>query len=332
MANPKSKKSDCEDETMKSRKKKFQKDMEDDADGEDMNMSEDGDDDDGDDDAKDSKKGKKKMPPWLKNKVSKGNDDDEDLDEDDDAEDDDEPDMKKKAKKSMNRLTPRTLEKSIAMLQEFYESKDPDMRKSVLTGKLHSEGTLSKSERNELLALMDGTAEREETESLSKSVVSAMNEPQEIRDTIEISDFMDAHHSALTKSLGMLGDEVEGMKRSQHEHNLLMAQAICDIGNVVKSLARQEERVSATPARGPKAMGTAAPLEKSFRGEGEQMDLRAVKGALLEMVDKSYQSGRDGKSEGGHDLTKAVTMFESSRELTGPVASEVKAFLRSKRG
>lgn len=329
MANPKSKKSECDDETMKSRKKKMSKDMDGEAEGEDMQMSEDGD----DEDDKDEKKGKKKMPPWLKKKVAKSDDDDEDLDEDDDAEeDDDEPDMKKKAKKSFGRVTPRTLEKSIAMLQEFYEGKDPDMRKSVLTGKLHSEGTLNKSERAELLALMDGTAERDESESLSKSVMNAMHEPQEIKDTIEISDYLEAQHSSLTKSLGMLGDEVESMKRSAHEHNLLMAQAICDIGNVVKSLARQEERVSATPARGPKAMGTSAPLEKSFRGEGDNMDLRAVKGALLEMVDKSYATGRDGKSEGGHDLTKAVTMFESSRELTGPVASEVKAFLRSKRG
>ncbi|RYF41344.1 MAG: hypothetical protein EOO38_20790 [Cytophagaceae bacterium] len=224
------------------------------------------------------------------------------------------------------------MEKSIAMLQEFYESQDPDMRKSVLTGKLHNQGTLSKAEREELLSLMDGTAQRSESESLSKSVTNTMNEPQEIKDTIEISDYLEAHHSSLTKSLGMLGDEVEGMKRSQHEHNLLMAQAICDIGNVVKSLASQEERASAVPARGPKALGTSAPLEKSFRGQGESLDHRAVKGALLEMVDKSYNSGRDGKSEGGQDLIKAVSMFESSQELTGPVAAEVKAFLRTKRG
>jgi hypothetical protein len=281
--------------------------------------------------------GKKKMPPWLKKKTSKSDDDDESADEDEDddsgdsdSDDDDGESMEKKRTKKSLRTTPASLEKALRKLQDFYESNDTQTRKERLFAKSR-DGNLSKSEKQELLRLIDGSDAQPE-ESLGKSAAAEVTASEDVARTIEVSDYLRAQADGLCKGMQTLGDAIEGHKSAQHEHNLLMAQVLCDIGHVVKSLSETHEQKMEQPVRAPKARGVVQPMQKSF-GEGERptVDHNIVRSALLEMTEKSFAKGLGGRSDSGNDLSKAVTMFESSRELPAPIVEEVKAYLQSKR-
>lgn len=315
----------AEDEMMKARSKaKLKKDDDDDDEGEDMACSDDGKDDaDADDskDAKDKKKGKKL--PWMKSKkkASKAADDDEDMTEDEDGDDDD---MDKSERYSV-----ATLEKSLQYLRDKYETEDDDSRRDVLFAKAHSGAKMSKSERTELLGLIDGTTAAEQPESLAKSATDAFTD--EVGDTIEISDFLSSHHEGLKKSLGMVGEEVDGLKKSMHEHNLYQAKVLVEMGELIKSLVENRAVEMEQPARAPKARGAVAKLEKSFGGQPqqEQVSPHLIKSALNDLAQLSHKEGRDGMSKSGYDFALAMAMYESARELPVQVAQEVKSYLRS---
>lgn len=306
----------AEDELLKGRSnRKLKKDVDDDE--EEMACSDDA---ASDDDVKDKKKKGKKMP-WMKSKkkAAKAADDDEDMDEDDDEDDD----MDKSEGYSV-----ASLEKSLQVLRDKYETEDNDSRRDVLFAKAHSGDTLSKAERSELLGLIDGTTHAEEGASLSKSATAALTD--EVGDTIEISDYLQSHHAGLVKSLGMVGDEVDGLKKSMHEHNLYQAKVLVEMGELIKSLVEHRAVEMQEPARAPKARGTVQHFEKSF-GQPQQQEVSPalIKSALSALAEQSYKEGRDGMSKGGVDLGMAVAMYESARELPLQAAQEVKAYLRS---
>jgi hypothetical protein len=312
----------AEDEMMKARSKAKLKKDDDDDDGEDMACSDSGKDDaDDSKDAKDKKKGKKL--PWMKSKkkASKAADDDEDMTEDEDGDDDD---MDKSERYSV-----ATLDKSLQYLRDKYETEDDDSRRDVLFAKAHSGAKMSKSERTELLGLIDGTTAAEPVESLAKSATDAFTE--EVGDTVEISDFLSSHHEGLKKSLGMVGEEVDGLKKSMHEHNLYQAKVLVEMGELIKSLVENRAIEMEQPARAPKARGAVAKLEKSFGGQPQQEHVspQLIKSALNDLAQLSHKEGRDGMSKSGYDFALAMAMYESARELPVQVAQEVKSYLRS---
>jgi hypothetical protein len=316
----------AEDEMMKARSKaKLKKDDDDEDDGEDMACSDGGKDDaDADDDkgSKGKKKGKKL--PWMKSKkkASKAADDDEDMDEDEDDDGDDDMDKSE-------RYSVASLDKSLQYLRDKYETEDDDSRRDVLFAKAHSGAKMSKSERTELLGLIDGTTAAEPVESLAKSATDAFTD--EVGDTVEISDFLTSHHEGLKKSLGMVGEEVDGLKKSMHEHNLYQAKVLVEMGELIKSLVENRAIEMEQPARAPKARGAVAKLEKSFGGQPQQEHVspQLIKSALNDLAQLSHKEGRDGMSKSGYDFALAMAMYESARELPVQVAQEVKSYLRS---
>ncbi len=250
---------------------------------------------------------------------------DEDTGEPEDTEDED---MSEKSQ-----ITAQDFEKSLDRLAGMAGEGGTD-RKAELLEKAQTDD-LDDAERMELYGLLGGQTGGE-GQTLAKSTTEGLEENETLRKAYDVSDFLSEQHMELTKSLTVLADRVEADSERQHGFNLVLAKAVVDTGNLVKSMAERMNIIAAQPARAPKSQG-AQPLNKSFVGgsqpaDGEQLNKAQILGALDEMMQKSMETGGQGMSPKGLDINMEVAKYESQNAIHPVMLQEVQAHIASKRG
>ena len=283
------------------------------------------------------KGGKKMQPVYAKGEMQKakkafppegGDDDKEDEDEDEEKEN-----PFAKTKKSMD-LSEDDLQKSLDKLGEIATAGSPVSRKDALLKKSLEGEDLSKGEKAELFKLLGGEVEEPETPALSKSVEETFTENDVLQKAVDVSDYLDENQKALIKSLGILSDRVEADGTRQHEFNLVLAKAMSGVGKLVKSMSERLGVIESQPARGPKSAGVkpGQVLHKGFGGQPateDQLNQSQVLDGLEQLMQKSMSEGRGGFSEGNENITLATAKFESSRQITPSLLTEIRRLNQS---
>lgn len=239
-------------------------------------------------------------------------------------------DSEKSCKKSDD-LTTDDLEKSLDQLEAFASENDHESRKDVLLEKAKS-GDLSDDEREELFKSLGGEVRDDDEPTLSETIEKSMEGNETLQKALDVSDFLAEQHNELCKSLGALADHQQQSDQRQHEFNLLLAKAVTDVGNLVKSVSESVETMAGEPVA-PKSRGVNAPapkvLNKSFANEesGEErlsksQIMAGLNGLFEEVIEKSGQS-----RIGSVDLLQEISKFESTGMLHPNVEQAVRARL-----
>jgi len=210
-------------------------------------------------------------------------------------------------------LTEDDLQKSLDQLESLVAEEDKPTRKQQLIEKAQSAGELEKSERDELFSLLGGEVEDEP--HLSDDIEKSMS------DVVDVSEYLDRQHEALTKSLSVLADHVEKSDNRQNEFNMILAKAVGQVGKSVQAISERLIAIEDTPARAPKSHG-AQPMQKSFANAPQATDQPTRVQILdaLEDMSKSY----NGTLEDGTDLLTAIVKYESTGAISQALLERVK--------
>lgn len=227
-------------------------------------------------------------------------------------------------------LTEADLLKSLEALQRISDTQTPASRKDALLEKARS-SELSKSERDELFGLMGG--ETQPTQTFANAVTTGMQTNDTIQKAIDVSDYLSSHQEELVKALTMVGGAVEQQDRRQHEFNLVLAKAVCDIGNLVKAVSERMGVIETQPAHAPKSATGAKVLSKSFAGmppAGDQLSKGEILQTMTEMMQKSIMGGGQGLAPCGEDIVSAVAKYEQTGLISKGMQSNVIEFRKSR--
>lgn len=268
------------------------------------------------------------MKKNTQEKLERANGEEEEAEEGSEEESEEE-DMEESAKKSKD-LSQDDLERSLGKLETMATDEDRTTRKQMLLEKAQSE-ELSADEQGELFTLL-GNSEQPEGPALSEQVVKGMEDNEDLRKALDVSEYLQENQSELQKSLGMLADHIEKSDNRQHEFNIVLAKAVSDIGKKVLGMSERLGIVERQPARAPKSRG-AQPLEKGFAGQaaqGEQLSKSEILGAMSEMVEKSVSEGRGGALEDGTDLIVASSKYESFNTIAPSVLTQVQTHIKNR--
>lgn len=241
-----------------------------------------------------------------------------------------EEEEKSRTKKS---LTGGDLVRSLDALEAFAKSGDLPSRKDTLLAKA-SEGELSKSEREELFNLLGGGTASARRDEPGENIVKSMGENENLQKALDVSEYLQEQHSELVKSLRRVGDEIQKSDHRRHEFNLILAKAVKDIGEMVKSLSETVGVMAGQPARAPKSMGVQTRagqvLQKSFAGQppaGEALTKSQVLDALDGLMEESISKGMSGAISNGEDIALAVSKYEQTNMISRPMLDAVKGFI-----
>lgn len=247
-----------------------------------------------------------------------------------------EEETEEKSKKS---LTASDLEASLDRLEAFAKSSDLPSRKETLLAKA-GEGELSKSDREELFNLLGGGTVPDQTTSdePGENIVKSMSENETLQKALDVSDYLQEQHTELVKSLRRVGDEIQKSDHRRHEFNLILAKAVKDIGEMVKSLSETVGVMAGQPVRAPKSAGiTTKPsqvLQKSFAGQppvGDTLTKSQVLDALDSLMEKSMAAGMSGATDFGEDIAMAVAKYEQTNMISRPMLEAVKSQISQQR-
>lgn len=239
------------------------------------------------------------------------------------------------AKKS---LTAEDLTKSLEKLEAIAKSGDAPSRKDELLKKA-SEGTLQKSEREELFGLLGG--ETKPTETLGDALTKGLKpdeRSEEFQKALDVSGFLHEQHGELVKSLKAVGDEIQKSEQRRHEGFLVLAKAVCDIGRCVEQLHKSVEVIGGQPAHAPKSRGIRTQpsqvLNKGFAGDQpaeEQLSKSQVLDGLDALHEESLSKGMGGSTPEGEDILKAIAKYEQTNLISPTMAKRVQAKIQEKR-
>jgi len=232
-------------------------------------------------------------------------------------------------KKSEEGITGSDLQKSLDQLEEMTHNQDTPSRKDELLSKA-SEGTLEKSEREELFEILGGAPDfsAEAEDGPGDNIVKSMESNEELAGALDVSDYLREHHTELVKSLHAVGEEIAKSDNRRMEFDLVMAKAVHDIGTMVKSMSEAMDGFLGQPARAPKSKGIqgAGHLEKSFAGqapEGDRLTKSMVLDALDGLMEKSMANGGEGRLSNGEDIAVAVSKYEQTSMISKPMLAAV---------
>jgi len=235
------------------------------------------------------------------------------------------------------------LQKSLDMLEGFATAEDAPTRKQELLSKA-MESELSVEENAELVELMGGQPMQKSEPTVTDEIIEPMgSEP--LNKAIDVSSFLSENHEALTKSLVVVGEAIEKSDRRRHDFSILLAKAVKDIGEMVKSNTETLAELAGQPVRGPKtqfqpgkpasAQQPAQALHKSFAGgdgsgNGEEpMSKSQTFDALDGLFEKSMGAGMEGRLPTGEDLSIEISKFEQTGMLSPNAVQAVREFYRS---
>ena len=250
--------------------------------------------------------------PWEvddkdpKDAASKADDDDDD-DEDDDtskADCDDDDDMGKSGGFSAD------LRKAVRLLTRHGEQHDPSLRKEALMAKELKGGGLSKSERAELVACLQG---REATGSAHRVGRATIPGPALRKSMVDNSAFAEAYDN-LTKSVTAQAQHLDAVCKSISDTNYLMARVLTKASDTIGEVYDRQEKLgtaveslSRQPAHGPRSAGLGW-AEKSFSGGGADAALPGARGGKLE------KSSPGKVRQALEDMAKSVPAHSEMRQ------------------
>lgn len=230
-------------------------------------------------------------------------------------------------------LTEADLLKSLQALQQIADNSTPTSRKDMLLEKAKS-SQLSKSETDELFGLMGG-GNVQPPATLSSTVTAGLQTNDTIQKAIDVSDYLASHQEEMVKSLNALAQAVEQQDRRQHEFNLVLAKATCDMGTVIKAIGDRVGAMESQPAHAPKSVTATRALAKSFMGQAPDGDAGwMTRGDVLQtmttMMEKSMQDGQGGIAPCGEDLLGAVAKYEQTGLISKALQENVIEFRKSR--
>lgn len=226
------------------------------------------------------------------------------------------------------------LEKALTQLNELAKS-SKDEKQELLQKAMSTE--LSKEENSRLIELMSGVKAPQDT--LAKSVTAQLqpeNVP-EVQEAVDVSKYLNAFNKGTLAALSTICDTMEKSDSQQHEFNIVLAKAVSQVGQLMKSLNDKVEKWAQQPAEQPKAARTTVQaqtqtIQKSFVGqEQEQISKGECLNLLEEMHMTSLQKGRGGLSSCGEDLQKSIAKYEMTGSMSRPLVNELMAY-RSNKG
>lgn len=240
-------------------------------------------------------------------------------------------------------LTADDLDKSLDRLSAFAEENNPTARKEILLAKA-AEGSLEKSERDELFTFLGGSDvvdDGETATTIGDDLVKSMTDESntDLQEALDVSPYLREQHDAMVKSLQSVGDFIEQSDKRQHEHSLMQSQALVEMGTLIKGMSVRLGIMEKQPARGPKSagVGTGETLAKSFAGDGSgsdgsgggdgQLSKGEIMTALNGLMADSMDGGRNGMTKGGQDILLSISGFEQSSKLSPAMFGEVKGFI-----
>lgn len=222
------------------------------------------------------------------------------------------------------------LEKALNLLGTVAQSTD-DEKKELLSKAM--DGTISQEENDRLTSLLSGRAE---ASTIKDEVVKSLKPESDdrLQKSLDVSEYLDAQHDGLVKSLEKVADALEKSDTRQHNFNVILAKSMRALGTLAKSLDDRMAAIEAQPASAPKAMRSPAQgegLAKSFAGTGGQgVEEKLSKSEILDTLEsmnlQSMEKGRGGAANCGEDLTKAITKMESQSSISPALMAEVKQF------
>lgn len=230
-------------------------------------------------------------------------------------------------------LSEADLLKSLSALQQIADNGTPASRKDTLLEKAKS-SQLNKSETDELFGLMGG-GNAQPPATLSGTVTAGLQTNDTIQKAIDVSDYLASHQEEMVKSLDALAKAVESQDRRQHEFNLVLAKATCDMGSVIRAIGDRVGAMESQPAHAPKSVAAARALSKSFMGQAPVEDAaRMSRGDVLQMMtnmmEKSMQDGAGGIAPCGEDLLGAVAKYEQTGLISKALHENVIEFRKSR--
>jgi hypothetical protein len=245
-----------------------------------------------------------------------------------------EREMEEEEEEGEKSLTGSDLARSLDRLEQFAKSGDLPSRKDMLLGKA-SAGKLSKSERDELFNVLGGQDTVTDTDNEpAENIIKSMSENEGLQKALDVSDYLQEHHTELVKSLRRVGDEIQKSDHRRHEFNLLQAKALVDMGNMVKALSETVSVMSGQPARAPKSAGIVTKpsqvLQKSFAGRppaGDELTKSQVMDGLDALMEDSMAKGMDGMLSSGEDIAIAVSKYEQTNMISPRVLEAVKGIM-----
>lgn len=283
------------------------------------------------DPAKELEKGKEEDED--EDEIEKSDDKDADDEEgDEDEEEEEEEDGDEDEEKS---ITDDDLMKAVEAAQKIADGNRPQSRRAELMEKATA-STLEKSERAELIAMLEADEEQGEgQDDLEKSfTMAAMSDPDieaghTASEEFDVSGFL----ARLAQFVGGGLDQVSGelhkgfenvaqYNRAQAKANVALAKAISQQHELVKSLTGRLEELENQPMP-RRSIPTARALNKSFSGQPEvppRHDL--VKGLNMLM-----RQSPDGRAPGGWDIAAATCHLETTGEIAPAILAEVKKTL-----
>jgi len=257
----------------------------------------------------------------------------------DDGDDDDEGGVEIEVKKK-SEVTVDDFQKSLDQLEAIAKADDPESRKEELLAKASNGEELTSGERDELFkALGSGDDFVDDDPEIIKSVEAAMDPEangESFQKALDVSEYLEAQHTALTSSLTELAKAMDASDQRQHEFNLVFAKAFHQVGELVKGMSERLGVIERQPARAPKSKGipaaSAGVVQKSFaNAEAPTGDLS--KGEILDglenMMRKSVDAGSNGMARCGEDILQATAKFEQTNQISKALLGEVTEFQKS---
>lgn len=233
------------------------------------------------------------------------------------------------------RVTVDDFQKSLDQLEEIAKADDPESRKKELLEKAQSGEELTGDERDELFkALGHDDSTVDDDPDIVKSVQDTMaadgNEP--LQKALDVSEYLEALHEALTSSLSEVAKSVGASDQRQHEFNLVFAKAFHQVGELVKGMSERLGVLEQQPARAPKSKGipatSEAVVQKSFANNDEPSQPQISKAEVLDGLEDLMQA-RNGTAACGEDILHATAKYEQLSQISKALLDEVIEFRKS---
>lgn len=228
-------------------------------------------------------------------------------------------------------LSADELEKSCAALEAAIKSGD---RKGELLEKAR-QGELEKSERDELMRLVGGTASSE-VDDFMKSL--RPDENQQLGSVLDVSDYLNIQHRGLLEALEGTATLIEKGQNRQHDFNLVLAKSLVDTQKLlieqhklIKSLEERLGTLGRQPAREPKStINKSQVVERQIGGQPPPPADQLTKSEVNDVFSSWIQQGRR-TSGTGENLLIASSKFEQFNTLSPALKQEVEQAVMQRR-
>jgi hypothetical protein len=201
------------------------------------------------------------------------------------------------------------------------------------------EDKLSSEEKLELMRIIGG-------ESYAKALsdaVGGMLDPgahDALAKSVDASPYLDELHTRLSSSMLTIAEHIEKSDARTQEQVVVLAKGLFDLTRAASMTAKMVKGLQDTlngmmrqPARGPKAaeLSLSKGQTGGVGGAGGGNNTLSKQG-VLDLLTQMNMASPNGLSKAGEDLNMAITIYESSNEISKALLGEVLEFHQSRSG